>query len=321
MEELRSAHPIIEKILDYRQLNKLMSTYVNGLLAQEKDGRIHTTFQQTVTATGRLSSTEPNLQNIPIRLEQGRQLRKVFHPTEPGYLLLSADFSQIELRILAHYSQDPLLCESFALGQDVHTRTAAEVFGVSLEAVTSGMRRSAKAVNFGLVYGLTEFGLSRDLGIPRKESKFYIEQYFKRYSGVKQYLENVVAQAKQEGQVRTLLNRLRRIPELYHANRVQRQLGERIAMNTPVQGTAADIMKIAMIQVAEGIKSYQAAVLLQVHDELLLQVAPEDLWQVAHILKDTMENAFPLSVPMTVDCKVGPNWYDLKSYLPKVKKE
>jgi DNA polymerase I len=321
LEDLRAVHPIIEKILDYRQLNKLMSTYVNGLLAQEKEGRIHTTFQQTVTTTGRLSSTEPNLQNIPIRLEQGRLLRKVFHPTEPDWVLLSADYSQIELRILAHYSQDPLLCESFALGQDVHTRTAAEVFGISLEAVTSDMRRSAKAVNFGLVYGLTEFGLSRDLGIPRKESKFYIEQYFKRYSGVKHYLESVVAQAKQDGQVRTLLNRLRRIPELFHANRVQRQLGERIAMNTPVQGTAADIMKIAMIQVAEEIKSYKAAILLQVHDELLLQVAPEDLKQVASLLKKTMENAYSLSVPMTVDCKVGPNWYDMKTYIPEEEKE
>ena len=318
LEELRLAHPVVEKILDYRQLNKLMSTYVNGLLAQIKDGRIHTTFQQTVATTGRLSSTEPNLQNIPIRLEQGRQLRKVFHSTKPGWMLLSADYSQIELRILAHYSQDPLLCESFSLGQDVHTRTAAEVFGISLDAVTSNMRRSAKAVNFGLVYGLTEFGLSRDLGIPRKESKFYIEQYFKRYSGVKRYLEEVVAQAKQEGQVRTLLNRLRRIPELLSSNRVKRQFGERIAMNTPVQGTAADIMKIAMIKVAEGLKPFQAAILLQVHDELLLQVAPEDLESVAHMLKEKMENAYPLSVPMTVECKVGPNWYEMKPFKPMV---
>ncbi|KUO72547.1 MAG: DNA polymerase I [Desulfosporosinus sp. BRH_c37] len=314
LEELRLAHPVVAKILDYRQLNKLMSTYVNGLLAQIKDGRIHTTFQQTVATTGRLSSTEPNLQNIPIRLEQGRQLRKAFHSTEQGWVLLSADYSQIELRILAHYSQDPLLCESFALGQDVHTRTAAEVFGISLEAVTSNMRRSAKAVNFGLVYGLTEFGLSRDLGIPRKESKFYIEQYFKRYSGVKRYLETVVAQAKQEGQVRTLFNRLRRIPELLHPNRVQRQFGERIAMNTPVQGTAADIMKLAMIKVAEGLKPFRAAMLLQVHDELLLQVAPDDLESVARMLKDKMENAYPLSVPMTVDCKVGPNWYEMQPF-------
>lgn len=319
LEELRTAHPVVAKILDYRQLNKLMSTYVNGLLAQAKEGRIHTTFQQTVTTTGRLSSTEPNLQNIPIRLEQGRLLRKVFHPTEPEWVLLSADYSQIELRILAHYSQDPLLCESFALGQDVHTRTAAEVFGISLDEVTSDMRRSAKAVNFGLVYGLTEFGLSRDLGIPRKESKFYIEQYFKRYGGVKRYLEDVVTQAKKEGQVRTLLNRLRRIPELLHSNRVKRQFGERIAMNTPVQGTAADIMKLAMIKVAEGLAPYRAAMLLQVHDELLLQVAPEDLEKVANMLKDKMENAYPLSVPMTVDCKVGPNWYDMQPFKPMVK--
>ncbi|SDI27975.1 DNA polymerase I [Desulfosporosinus hippei] len=314
LEELRTAHPVVAKILDYRQLNKLMSTYVNGLLAQAKEGRIHTTFQQTVTTTGRLSSTEPNLQNIPIRLEQGRQLRKVFHPTEPGWVLLSADYSQIELRILAHYSQDPLLCESFALRQDVHTRTAAEVFGISLEEVTSDMRRSAKAVNFGLVYGLTEFGLSRDLGIPRKESKFYIEQYFKRYSGVKRYLEDVVTQAKIDGQVRTLLNRLRRIPELLHSNRVQRQFGERIAMNTPVQGTAADIMKLAMLKVAEGLKPFQATMLLQVHDELLLQVAPEDLENVARMLKEQMENAYPLTVPMTVECKVGPNWYEMQPF-------
>lgn len=314
LEELRSSHAIVEKILDYRQLNKLMSTYVNGLLAQVKDGRIHTTFQQTVAATGRLSSTEPNLQNIPIRLEQGRLLRKIFHPTVPGWVLLSADYSQIELRILAHYSQDPLLCESFALGQDVHTRTAAEVFGIPLESVTATMRRSAKAVNFGLVYGLTEFGLSRDLGIPRKESRFYIEQYFKRYSGVKRYLDEVVEKAKKEGQVRTLLNRLRRIPELLHSNRVQRQFGERIAMNTPVQGTAADIMKLAMIHVAEGLKPFRASMLLQVHDELLLEVAPEDLESVANVLIEKMENAFPLSVPMTVECKVGPNWYEMKPF-------
>lgn len=316
LEELRIAHPVVAKVLDYRQLNKLMSTYVYGLLAQAKDGRIHTTFQQTVTTTGRLSSTEPNLQNIPIRLEQGRLLRKVFHPTEPGWVLLSADYSQIELRILAHYSQDPLLCESFALGQDVHTRTAAEVFGISLDAVTSNMRRSAKAVNFGLVYGLTEFGLSRDLGIPRKESKFYIEQYFKRYGGVKRYLEEVVTQAKKDGQVRTLLNRLRRIPELLSSKRVQRQFGERIAMNTPVQGTAADIMKLAMIKVAEGLKPFQGAILLQVHDELLLQVAPEDLESVAQMLKETMENAYSLSVPMMVECKVGPNWYEMQPFKP-----
>ncbi|GAB6170671.1 DNA polymerase I [Paradesulfitobacterium aromaticivorans] len=312
LEELRPAHPIIEKILDYRQLSKLMSTYVNGLLAQVQEGRIHTTFQQTVTATGRLSSTEPNLQNIPIRLEYGRQLRKVFKPTEEDWLMLSADYSQIELRILAHYSNDPLLCESFALGQDVHTRTAAEVFGVPLAEVTSDLRRKAKAVNFGLVYGLTDFGLARDLGIPRKEAKYYIDQYFARYHGVKLYLEEVVKRAKEQGQVRTLLNRLRLIPEIHHPNRVQRQFGERIAMNSPVQGTAADIMKLAMLGVAAGLKGLRSKMLLQVHDELLLQVAPEELEQVAALVKEKMEQAYPLSVPLTVECKTGPNWYEMK---------
>jgi len=312
LEELRSAHPIIEKILDYRQLNKLMSTYVNGLLGQVRDGKIHTTFQQTVTATGRLSSTEPNLQNIPIRLEYGRRLRKVFRPTQKDWYLLSADYSQIELRILAHYAQDPLLMESFSLGQDVHTRTAAEVFGIPLAEVGSDLRRKAKAVNFGLVYGLTDYGLGRDLGIPRKEAKYYIEQYFARYHGVKVYLEETVAQAKQSGEVRTLSGRLRRIPELYHPNRMQRQFGERIAMNTPIQGTAADIMKLAMIDVARELKNYKAELLLQVHDELVLEVPPEELESVAAMLREKMENAFKLSVPLTVECKYGPNWYDMQ---------
>lgn len=314
LEELRTSHPIVERVLDYRQLSKLMSTYVNGLLAQIREGKIHTTFQQTVTATGRLSSTEPNLQNIPIRLEHGRLLRKVFQPTKPGWALFSADYSQIELRILAHYSQDEVLCESFALGQDVHTRTASEVFGVPMEQVNSDMRRKAKAVNFGLVYGLTDFGLGRDLGIPRREAKHYIEQYFARYSGVKRYLEEVVIQAKEEAQVRTLLNRLRRIPELRHANRMQRQFGERIAMNTPIQGTAADIMKLAMLGVAQALEPYQADLLLQVHDELVIQVAPEELEAVAQVVREEMGNAFPLSVPLTVECKKGPNWYSMQQF-------
>lgn len=319
LEELRSAHPIVEKILEYRQLNKLMTTYVNGLSAQVREGRIHTTFQQTVTATGRLSSTEPNLQNIPIRLEYGRLLRKVFLPTQPGWHLLSADYSQIELRILAHYAQDRLLIESFSLGQDVHSRTAAEVFGIPLAEVTSDLRRKAKAVNFGLVYGLTDYGLSRDLGIPRREAKYYIEQYFTRYYGVKNYLEGVVAKAKQTGEVRTLSGRLRRIPELYHPNRVQRQFGERIAMNTPIQGTAADIMKLAMIAVARELerKNYQAKMLLQVHDEILLEVPSEELEQVAALVQEQMQNAFTLSVPLTVECKYGSNWYDMQTLVQR----
>lgn len=314
LEELKTSHSIVERVLDYRQLSKLMSTYVNGLLAQIHEGRVHTTFQQTVTATGRLSSTEPNLQNIPIRLELGRLLRKVFQPTQEGWVLLSADYSQIELRILAHYSQDEVMRESFFLNQDVHTRTASEVFGVPMDEVTKDMRRKAKAVNFGLVYGLTDFGLGRDLGVPRKEAKTYIEKYFHRYEGVKRYLEEIVVKAKEEAQVRTLLNRLRRIPELRHPNRVQRQFGERIAMNTPIQGTAADIMKLAMLGVAEALKPYRANLLLQVHDELVIEVAPEDLEEVAKIVREEMENAFPLSVPLTVECKTGPNWYDMESY-------
>ncbi|MEA4901343.1 DNA polymerase I [Desulfitobacterium sp.] len=312
LEELQAAHPIVDSVLNYRQLSKLMSTYVNGLLGQIREGKIHTTFQQTVTATGRLSSTEPNLQNIPIRLEQGRLLRKVFRAPHKDWVLLSADYSQIELRILAHYSKDEVLSESFALNQDVHTRTASEVFGVPMDQVTKDMRRKAKAVNFGLVYGLTEFGLSRDLGIPRKEAKYYIEKYFDRYAGVKRYLAEIVLQAKEQGEVRTLMNRLRRIPELRHPNRNQRQFGERIAMNTPIQGTAADIMKLAMLNVVQALEPYQADALLQVHDELVVQVAPAELEQVAKIVKEEMENAFPLSVPLTVECKTGPNWYDMQ---------
>ncbi len=314
LEELRMEHPIIEKLLEYRQLVKLSSTYVKGLLAQVCNGRIHTTFQQTVTTTGRLSSTEPNLQNIPIRLEEGRKLRKIFRPGQEDWLLFSADYSQIELRILAHYSRDPILCESFLTGEDVHSRTASEVFGVSLSEVTSDMRRKAKAVNFGLMYGLTDFGLARDLSISRKEAKFYITQYFERYCGVQKYLEEVVNLAKENGEVRTLLNRLRKVPELTHPNRMTRQFGERIAKNTPIQGTAADIMKIAMIKVAEALQGSQANVLLQVHDELLIEVSSRDLKQVADKVKDAMENCYPISVPLVVDCKVGQNWYEMDPY-------
>lgn len=314
LEELRTEHPLVEKVLEYRQLVKLYSTYVKGLLNQLYNGKIQTTYQQTVTTTGRLSSTEPNLQNIPIRLEEGRKLRKVFKPTEEGWLLFAADYSQIELRILAHYSGDPILCESFTAGEDVHARTASEVFDVPLGDVTSDMRRKAKAVNFGLMYGLTDFGLGRDLAISRKEAKYYITQYFERYIGVQRYLEDVVMTAKENGEVRTLLNRLRKIPELSHPNRITRQFGERIAKNTPIQGTAADIMKIAMIKVADILKPYQADILLQVHDEIVIQVAPEELEIIATKVKQTMEEAFPLSVPLIVDCKVGENWFDMVRY-------
>jgi DNA polymerase-1 len=316
LEELRGEHPVIEMVLEYRQLVKLNSTYVKGLLNQLHKGKIHTTFQQTVTATGRLSSIEPNLQNIPIRLAEGRKLRKIFTPTREDWLLFSADYSQIELRILAHYSKDPILCESFLAGEDVHSRTASEVFGVPLQEVTSDMRRKAKAVNFGLMYGLTDFGLARDLSIPRKEAKFYISQYFERYSGVQSYLQEAVDLAKAAGEVRTLLNRLRKIPELSHPNRMTKQFGERIAKNTPIQGTAADIMKIAMIKVSEALPGLEAEILLQVHDELLIQVSKQDLALVAAKVKAAMETAYPLTVPLVVDCKVGRNWYDMLPYPP-----
>ncbi|UWG99254.1 DNA polymerase I [Dehalobacter sp. DCM] len=314
LEELLPEHPIIEKLLNYRQLVKLNSTYVKGLLAQIRDDKIHTTFQQTVTATGRLSSTEPNLQNIPIRLEEGRKLRKVFRPGNTDWVLFSADYSQIELRILAHYSKDPILCQSFISEEDVHRRTAAEVFGVPLESVTKDMRRKAKAVNFGLMYGLTDFGLARDLAISRKEAKYYITQYFERYQGVNRYLEEAVIEAKENGEIRTLLNRLRKIPELAHPNRMTRQFGERIAKNSPIQGTAADIMKIAMIKVDEALKGLQADMLLQVHDELVIQIAPDELAEAANKVIQAMEGAYPLAVPLVVDCKVGNNWYDMVPY-------
>jgi len=314
LEELRGEHPVIEMLLAYRMLVKLNSTYVKGLLSQLHGDRIHTTFQQTVTATGRLSSIEPNLQNIPIRLEEGRKLRKVFRPNQKGWLLFSADYSQIELRILAHYSRDPILCDSFLRGEDVHSRTASEVFGVPLSEVTPDMRRRAKAVNFGLMYGLTDFGLARDLAISRKEAKFYISQYFERYSGVQKYLDEAVRLAKENGEVRTLLNRLRKIPELKHPNRTIKQLGERIAKNTPIQGSAADIMKIAMIKVAEAIKDLDANILLQVHDELLLEVSPRHLEEAARRVKKAMENSYRLLVPLLVECKAGLNWYEMEPY-------
>ena len=315
LEELRGEHPIIELILEYRQLTKLYSTYVKSLTAQAYQGKIHTTFQQTVTATGRLSSTDPNLQNIPIRLAEGRKLRKVFKPSQADWLLFSADYSQIELRILAHYSRDPILCESFINGEDVHTRTASEVFGVPLAEVTPDMRYKAKAVNFGLMYGLTDFGLSRDLSIPRKEAKYYITQYFEKYSGVQEYLDKAVRIAKEQGEVRTLYNRLRKVPELSHPNRMTRQFGERIAKNTPIQGSAADIMKIAMLRVSEALQGYQARILLQVHDELLLEVSREHLSPVAMRVKQAMETCCSLIVPLVVECKAGENWFEMTDYI------
>lgn len=318
LEELALRHPIAAKLVEYRQLAKLKSTYVDGLkpLVNPRTGSLHTSFNQTVTATGRLSSSEPNLQNIPVRLELGRRLRKAFVPHGPGRLLLAADYSQIELRILAHISGDEAMIAAFRRGEDIHARTAAEVFGVPIAEVTPAMRRSAKAVNFGIVYGISDYGLSRDLGISRGEAHDYIERYFRRYRGVKAYLEEVVARARQEGYVTTLLGRRRYLPDLFSSNRNVRSFGERTAMNTPIQGTAADIIKVAMVKIFRLLEEkYPAArMILQVHDELIFDVPGDDLPAVAGLVKDTMEHTLELKVPLQVDLKAGPNWYDLEPY-------
>ncbi|MCR4443367.1 MAG: DNA polymerase I [Peptococcaceae bacterium] len=316
LEALAPEHEIVAKILHYRQLVKIKTTYIDGLesLVEPVTGKVHTSFNQTVTATGRLSSTEPNLQNIPIRMEEGRRLRKAFLPS-PGNRLLSADYSQIELRVLAHIAGDEVLAEAFHKGQDIHTRTAAEVFGVPMEAVTRGMRRAAKAVNFGIVYGISDFGLSQDLGISRAEAKEYIENYLKRYRGVKRYMERVVEEAREKGYVTTILNRRRYIPDILSRNFTLRSFAERTAMNTPVQGSAADIIKLAMLKLQEVLdkEEKETAMILQVHDELILDVPAGDVARIAQKVRGVMANAFPLSVPLKVDLQAGSNWYDLES--------
>ena len=309
-------HPIGEKLLEYRQLTKLKGTYIEGLkdIISERTGKIHTTFKQTITATGRLSSVEPNLQNIPIRLEEGRVLRKAFVTSKKDNVLIATDYSQIELRILAHLSKDENLIDAFKKGQDIHTRTAAEVFGVAMEDVTSQMRRSAKAVNFGIVYGISDFGLARDLGITRKEAKNYIEEYFKRYKGVYTYINDTITKAREEGYVTTLLNRRRYLPDIFSSNKMVRAFGERTAMNTPIQGSAADIIKIAMIKCQEFINEQNLPIemLLQVHDELIFECPKTIYKEAATSIVKIMESAYKLEVPLTVDAKYGLNWYDLK---------
>ncbi|WP_258359614.1 DNA polymerase I [Moorella sulfitireducens (nom. illeg.)] len=323
LEELAAKHPIAAKLVEYRQLTKLKSTYVDGLkpLVNPRTKSLHTTFNQTVTATGRLSSSEPNLQNIPVRLEVGRRLRRAFVPHGPGRFLLAADYSQIELRVLAHISGDAGMIAAFRRGEDIHTRTAAEVFGVPLREVTPLMRRSAKAVNFGIVYGISDFGLSRDLGISRSEAHEYIERYFQRYPGVRAYMEEVVARARQDGYVTTLLGRRRYLPELFSPNHTTRSFGERAAMNTPIQGSAADIIKIAMVKIFPLLEEqYPAArMVLQVHDELIFDVPEEDLPAVAALVKENMENTLELLVPLRVDLKYGPSWYDMEPYHGAIK--
>ena len=314
LEKLSGESPIVSEILEYRQLTKLKSTYADGLAAFiSGDGRIHGKFNQTITATGRISSTDPNLQNIPVRTELGRELRKVFVPRE-GYVFVDADYSQIELRVLAHMSGDEKLIEAYASAQDIHAITASQVFHIPLEEVTPLERRNAKAVNFGIVYGISSFGLSQDLSITRKEAQEYIEQYFLTYPGIKQFLDGCVESAKENGYSVTLFGRRRPIPELYASNFMQRSFGERVAMNAPIQGTAADIIKIAMIRCDRRLRREcrSAKLLLQIHDELLVETLPEEVPQVREILKEEMMGAAKLKVALEIDMHTGESWYDAK---------
>ena len=316
LESLQYQHPIVGRILDYRRLAKLRSTYLEGIveLIIPPNDRVHTSFNQMVTATGRLSSSDPNLQNIPVRTEEGRAIRTLFEPGDGYDALLSADYSQIELRLLAHMSGDPTFIDAFCKNQDIHARTASEVFGVPLEEVSAEERRRAKAVNFGIVYGISDFGLSRDLHISKKEAADYIEGYFTRYSGVKDFLDKTVELAHTYGYVTTIFGRRRDLAAINSRNYLQRSLAERMAMNTPIQGSAADIIKLAMIAAAKaldeaGLKSHM---LLQVHDELVLEITNEEYEQVAKILKQTMENVIKLSVPLVIDIHYGANWAEAK---------
>ncbi len=314
LEKLAPEYPIVADILEYRGLAKLKSTYADGLAAYiDESGRIHSTFNQTITATGRISSTEPNLQNIPMRMELGRRIRKVFVPQE-GYLFMDADYSQIELRILAHMSDDKQLIEAYKMDEDIHRITASKVFNTPFEEVTDLQRRNAKAVNFGIVYGISSFGLSQDLSISKKEAAAYIEQYFETYPDVKKFLDTTVADAKKNGYVTTMYGRRRPIPELSSSNFMQRSFGERVAMNSPIQGTAADIMKIAMIRVWERLhrENLQSRLILQVHDELLIETLVGEEEQVRRILTEEMQQAAKLSVTLEIDLHTGKNWYEAK---------
>ncbi len=316
LDTLAQDYDFVKDILAYRQLAKLKSTYVEGILklVQPDTSKVHTSFNQTITATGRLSSTEPNLQNIPIKTEEGKRIRKAFVPATPGNVLLAADYSQIELRILAHMSKDPVLVESFMNDEDIHRRTASEVFGVPMDEVTKEMRRNAKAVNFGIVYGQTEFGLSKELGITRGEAKAYIESYFERYSGVKQWINQAIAEARLSGISTTMMGRKRYIKDINSKNFNLRSFAERTAVNTPIQGTAADIMKKAMLNVQTELykNKLKTKMLLQVHDELIFEVPPQEIAAVIKILHECMVEPFELEVPLKIDVNVGFNWYDME---------
>ncbi|OMF16916.1 DNA polymerase I [Paenibacillus amylolyticus] len=316
LEKLAPYNDVVKHILQYRQLAKLQSTYVEGLLKEisDRDGKVHTYYRQTIAATGRLSSQFPNLQNIPIRMEEGRKIRKVFVPSEPGWSILAADYSQIELRVLAHISDDERLKEAFVNDMDIHTKTASDVFGVKPEDVDGDMRRSAKAVNFGIVYGISDYGLSQNLHITRKEAAQFIDQYFEVFQGVRRYMDDIVKEARQDGYVKTLLERRRYLPEINASNFNLRSFAERTAMNTPIQGTAADIIKLAMVQMDEALRerNLKSRMLLQVHDELVFEVPADELELMKDLVPSVMEKALELSVPLKAEVSFGDNWYEAK---------
>jgi len=315
MEALALSHEVPRMVLDYRQLTKLKSTYVDALpqMLSAASGRLHTTFGQTGTATGRLSSANPNLQNIPIRTELGREIRAAF-TAEPGHVLLAADYSQIELRLLAHFSKDELLVEAYRRGDDIHTLTASQVFGVPPLMVTPDHRRQAKVVNFGIVYGLSAFGLSQNLGIEPREAKQFIDAYFEKYSGVRKFIDATLEEARREGKVKTLFGRVRPIPDINSKNSNLRGFAERTAVNTPLQGTAADLIKIAMIRIDNGIRDRElkSRMTLQVHDELVFEVPEGEIDIIKSLVREEMEQVHALHVPLQVDIGVGANWRDLE---------
>jgi DNA polymerase-1 len=310
---LAGQHELPALVLKHRTLAKLKSTYADALidLVHPDTGRIHTSYHQTVTATGRLSSSDPNLQNIPIRTEEGREIRRAFVP-RPGWRMLSADYSQIELRILAHCSEDETLIRSFREDEDIHTRTASEVFQVEGDRVTSELRRQAKAINFGIIYGMSAFGLARQLDISQKMAKVYIDSYFARYPGVKRFLDSTIEAARQARRTSTLLGRIRLLPDITHSNPIIRQAAERTAINTPIQGSAADLIKVAMIRIDDSMarEGFQAAMLLTVHDELVFEVPPDEVDAVGRRVQELMESIWELRVPLKVNVAVGSNWAD-----------
>jgi DNA polymerase-1 len=315
LEDIADQHPIPAKVIEYREVAKLKSTYVDALpkLIHRDTGRLHTSFSQTGTATGRLSSSDPNLQNIPIRTELGRQIRAAF-VAEPGKVLLGADYSQIELRVMAHFSNDPVLLEAFRNGEDIHARTAQEVFGVGPMAQTGEHRRASKAINYGIIYGLSPFGLAQQLGIPQKEAGQFINAYFARYRGVKEYLDNVLTETRSTGVAKTLFGRIRPIPEINSPQVQLRNFAERTALNSPLQGTAADLIKLAMIAIDRRLadEKFEAKMILQVHDELLFEAPAKESDRVAALVQEEMEGVYKLAVPLVAEVCVGPNWRDME---------